>query len=233
MADHDQRPGEVHQEVLQPGHTPVVQVVGGLIQQQDVRVAEQGLGQQHLELVACLKLGHEHCVLLRRDPQAGQQRRSVALRVPAVHLGKLAFQLRGLFPVRLAEVRLRVQRVLFLHDVVQPLVAHDDRIQNRIGVVHELVLLQGAHPLVRRDAHGAGRGLQFTAQDLQERGFAGAVRANDAIAVAGQELQVRAGKQLLSAEGQRNIAYCDHFRLISCLSDSCAYSAARRSSALA
>ena len=50
VADHDDGALEVQQKVLQPVDGVDVQVVGGLVQQQDVRVAEQRLGQQHLHL---------------------------------------------------------------------------------------------------------------------------------------------------------------------------------------
>ncbi len=50
MGDHDHRVLKVDQELFQPGNGVQVQVVGRLIQKQDVRVAKQGLGQQHLHL---------------------------------------------------------------------------------------------------------------------------------------------------------------------------------------
>ena len=56
MADDDQRPGKIHQEILQPGDGPVVQVVGGLVQQQDVRISEQGLGKQQYSLTTAVGL---------------------------------------------------------------------------------------------------------------------------------------------------------------------------------
>ena len=84
MADHDQRSGEVHQEIFQPGNRAVIQVVGRLVQQQNVRIAEQRLCQQHLELFAALQVTHEGIVHFRRQTQAGQQGGRIAFCVPAV-----------------------------------------------------------------------------------------------------------------------------------------------------
>ena len=234
MADHDQRAREFHEEILKPGDGAVVQVVGRLVQQEDVRISEQRLGQQHLELVAGLELAHHHGMFFRGNSQPRQQGSGVAFRVPAVHFGKLAFQLRGLFAVRLAEVRLGVQRVFLFHDVIKPLVAHDDRIQDGIGVIHELILLQRAHPLRGRDGNGTGGRFQLSAQNFQEGGFAGAVGADNAVAVSGQEFQIRPGKEFLASESQRYIAYCNHLiDLLTCRLPVQEGSPARRISALA
>ena len=227
---------EIHQEIFQPRHGTVVQVVGRFVQQQDIRIAEQRLRQQDLEFVAGLQLAHHHGMFLSRDSEACQKRCRVALRIPAVHFREFAFQLRGFLTVGLAEVRLCIERILLLHDIIEPLVAHDDRIKHRKRIEGKVILPQHGHArtLVNGDLT-LGR-LQLTAQDLQESGFPGSVRTDDAVAVPRQELQVRAGKQFLSAEGQGNVAYCNHslylifvFRIILCVF----YSPASRTRAFA
>jgi hypothetical protein len=47
VADEQQRPGELGHVVLQPGDGLDVEVIGGFVQQQDVRLAHQGACQQH------------------------------------------------------------------------------------------------------------------------------------------------------------------------------------------
>ena len=210
MADHDQRSGEVHQEIFQPGNRAVIQVVGRLVQQQNVRVAEQCLCQQHLELFAALQVAHEGIVHFRRQTQAGQQSSRIAFCVPAVQLGKFALQLGSLFAVCFGEVRLGIQGILFLHDIVKALVAHDDSVQHRISVIFELILLQGGKPLPFRDDHGTGGRFQFAGENPQEGGFSGTVCTDNAVAVAGQEFQISAGEKLLTAEGQGKVVNCNH-----------------------
>ena len=142
--------------------------------------------------------------------QSLKQAAGVGLCLPAVHLGKLRLQLAGAHAVLVGKVLLFIQGVLFLHDVVQALVAHNDGIQHAEFIILEVVLLEHRHPLVGRDDHLAGGRLQIAGEDAQEGGLACAVRADDAIAVAGDELQVHVLKQRLPAEVQRDIVDCNH-----------------------
>ena len=199
MAHHQHRAVVVHEEVLQPDHAGQVQVVGGLVQQDDVRLAEQGLGQQHLDLLPGVHGGHHGLMKLHGDAEALQQLRRVALRLPAAQLGVLLLQLRRPQPVLVVEVRLFVDGVLLLADVVERHVAHDDGLQNGVLVVHGLVLLQHAHTGLGVDVDRALGGFDLPGDDFQKRGFARAVGADDAVAVAAGELQVRLGEQDLPA----------------------------------
>ena len=54
MRHDDQRAGEIEQEILQPVDRFDVEVVGGLVEQEDVRLAEERLREQDLDLVAAL-----------------------------------------------------------------------------------------------------------------------------------------------------------------------------------
>ena len=50
VAHYDHRAGVVHQKPFQPVDAGHVQVVGGFVQQDDVRLPEESLGQKHLHL---------------------------------------------------------------------------------------------------------------------------------------------------------------------------------------
>jgi hypothetical protein len=52
VGDQDQGAAPLEQDILQPVDGPHVQMVGGFVQQQDVRLCHQGSGQQHLPLHA-------------------------------------------------------------------------------------------------------------------------------------------------------------------------------------
>jgi hypothetical protein len=52
--------------------------------------------------------------------------------------------------------------------------------------------------------------LQLTGKDIEKRGLAGAVRADDALAVAGSELAVDVLEQDPIAEGESEVADGDH-----------------------
>ena len=58
MGDGDDGAGEIVQESLQPGHTLGIQVVGGLVQQQHVRVRQQQAAQGHPPLLAARQGAH-------------------------------------------------------------------------------------------------------------------------------------------------------------------------------
>jgi hypothetical protein len=73
VAHHQHRALIVHEKVFQPHHGGEVQVVGGLVQQYDVRISEQRLGQQHLDLQSRVHVGHLRLVEVRGHAQTLQQ----------------------------------------------------------------------------------------------------------------------------------------------------------------
>ncbi len=70
MRNHDNRIFEINQEVLQPVNGVQIQVVGGLVQQKDIRVAEQGLGQEHFHLDTAVQIPHGGIMEVRVYSQA-------------------------------------------------------------------------------------------------------------------------------------------------------------------
>ena len=210
MADHDDEALAVHDEVLQPLDGLDIQVVGGLVQEDDVRLSEEGLGQQHLHLLLGGEGAHLAVQNVIGEAKALDQAGDVALSLPAAHLGEFRLQLAGPDAVGVGEVLLLVQGVLLLHDVVEVLVAQDDGIQHGVGVVLEVVLLQNAHAVVLGDHHLAGGGLQIPGEDAQKGGLAGAVGADDAVAVAGDELEVHVLEERLAGEVQGDVVDSDH-----------------------
>ena len=70
-----------------------------------------------------------------------------------------------------------------LHDVVQPLIPHDDGVQNGVLVVGVVILLEHRHAGFGVHDDGAGGGLQIPRQNPQKGGFSRSVGADDAIAV--------------------------------------------------
>ena len=124
-------------------------------------------------------------MLLDRDAKPLQKAAGIGLRFPAVHFRELRLQLAGAKAVFLAEILFFIQRVLFLHHVIEMLIAHDDGVKDRVLIVLELVLLEDGHARIGLDRNGAGGRLKLTREDLQKRRLARAVGADDAVAVAG------------------------------------------------
>ena len=214
MGHDDDGAGVVHEEVVEPLHGGDVEVVGGLVQQQDVGVAEQGLRQQHLHLEPGVQRGHVVVVEVHPDAEALKDAGGVALRLVAAHFGVLRLKVGGPQAVLVGEVLLFVEGVHLPADVVQLLVAHDDGVHDVVGVIGVLVLPEDGHAHVGQDGHRAGGGLQLAGQDLQEGGLARAVGADDAVAVAAGELKVHVGEKGRALIAQGQVGNSDHDRLL-------------------
>ena len=89
MRDEDQRARIVAQPVFQPQDGIEVQVVGGLVQQQQVRAAHQCLGHIEAHAPATRELAHRACFVGGREAQAIHQLRGTAARVIAAGGGVL------------------------------------------------------------------------------------------------------------------------------------------------
>ena len=70
MGHHDDRVFEIDEEVLQPCDGVQIQMVGGLVQEQYVRIAKQSLGQQHFYFQAAVQVFHRGIMQLSVYPQA-------------------------------------------------------------------------------------------------------------------------------------------------------------------
>ena len=74
----------------------------------------------------------------------------------------------------------------------------------------EVILLQDPEPRTAGQAHVAGAGLLFPGHDAQQRRLAGAVGADDAVALARVELQVDVLEEDLGPVGLAEVVHRDH-----------------------
>ena len=70
MGDDDYCVLEAGEKAIQPGDGLQVELVGRLVQKQDIRVTEQGLGQQHPHLIVAVKFLHLFLTHLFRYAEA-------------------------------------------------------------------------------------------------------------------------------------------------------------------
>ena len=210
VGHHDHGVVKVDKELLQPGDGVQVQVVGGLVQKQDVRIAKEGLSQQHLYLLRAFQVLHHLVVKLRPDAKAVEKRSGVGLRLPAVHGGEFRLQLACLDPVLIGEILLGVEGLLLLHDLIESGIAHHYRIQHRVSVILEMILLEEGKPFPRRDGNLALGGLQLAGKDLEERGLSRAVGPDKAVAVPLRKFNIHIFKQRFFSNSQRHITCTDH-----------------------
>ena len=194
----------VGEEVLQPVDGFQVQVVGGLVQEQGLGVAEQGLGQQHAHLLAALQLAHGALVQVLGHAQAVQQDGRVALGGVAVLVRHDPFQFAQAHAVGVGHLGLGVDPVPLLQGLPQGLVAHDHGVHHPERVEGELVLGQHAHLPGALD--GAGGGLLLPGEQLHEGGLAAAVGAGEAVAAPGQKVVVTSSNRILAPK--RIVTFC-------------------------
>ncbi len=200
MGDDDHRAVSRVEHILQPADGMDIQVVGRLVQQQDVRVGKQRLGQQHPQLPAGGDGAHGALVLFDRDTHAQQQFAGTRLGGVAVVFGKLHLQVRHLHAVLFAHLRQRIDAIALGLHLPQLFMAHDHGIEDRVFLKAELILAQLAEALVGVEADIAGARFQVAAEDLHQRRLAAAVGADKPVAVAVAELDGDVFKKRLGAE---------------------------------
>ncbi len=184
MGNNDHGAVASHQDVFQPANGIDVQMVGGLVQKQDIRIREQRLGQQNTQFPARRNSAHGAVVLFQGNIQAQQQFASAGIGGIAVHLGELHFQVRHGHAVFLAHFSERVDTITLGFYTPELFVAHNDRINHRAVLVGKLVLAQLTQPLILVHHDLAGRRFQVAAKDFHERGLAAAIGADQTVAVA-------------------------------------------------
>ena len=64
---------KVDQELFQPADRIQVKMVGGLVEQKDIRIAEQGSCKQDFDLHVAGQILHDCLVEFRRDPESVQE----------------------------------------------------------------------------------------------------------------------------------------------------------------
>ena len=92
VRDGDERAFEVQQKIFQPFDRFQIEVVGWLVQQQGLRLAEECLRQQRAHLLAALQLAHLALVQFVGDVETLQQDRRIALGGVAVFFADNAFE---------------------------------------------------------------------------------------------------------------------------------------------
>ena len=194
------------QHALEPADGVDVEVVGRLVEQQDVRIGEQRLRQQHAQLAARRDVAHRPLVQMRGDLDAEQQFAGARLGRVAVELGDLALPVRrraGSRP-RSRPDRRRSRRAPASCSTAAR--APSARRRARGGLRRRTgpgASLPSRSPLSSATLP-RGR-LEVAAQDLHERRLAAAVGADQAVAIAVAELDRDVLEQGLGAELHRDV----------------------------
>ncbi|TLD45743.1 MAG: hypothetical protein FAZ92_02005 [Accumulibacter sp.] len=189
VRDDDHRAVALVDHVFQPADRADVEVVGRLVEEQDVRVGEQRLDQQDAQFPAGCDITHRAMVLRCRNADAEQQFAGARLGAVATVLGKTGFEVGGVHVVGLGGIRVGVDGVLLEHAGPHFLMSHHDDVDHPLLLEGELVLAQVGQAFVDVLGDVAGSRLEFACQDLHEGRLARAVGADQSIAIALAELE--------------------------------------------
>ena len=130
-------------------------MVGRLVEQDDFRLTEERLREKHFDLVAVVEGAECGVGVDVAQTQTAEQLGNVGFRVPAVQLGEFPFQLGSFDAVLLSEIRLGIERVLFLNDFIEPRIAHNNGVHDGKVVVSKVVLFEDRHSHFLRNGHFA------------------------------------------------------------------------------
>ena len=216
MRDEEQRPRIAREPLLEPHHRVQVEVVGRLVEEQQVRAGHQRLREVQAHAPAAGEACHGVRVPRVREAEPGEQRRGTRARRVAVD---------GLEAMVKIGDRVPVGRVVLLGLAQRAL----DGAELRVAVHHEL-------DRRRRDGRGflrdvrdrpAGRHrdvarlrVELAAQQREQRRLAAAVRADDADLVADVDGERRVLDQPVRAAGERDVVEAEHRLSLRCRSRS-------------
>ena len=200
-------PGYFAEPVLEPQHGVEVEVVGRLVEQQQVRAAHQRLREVEAHPPAAGKARDRIRVPRFGKAQAGQQRRGARARAVAADVVEAVMQVGQRFAVECAWSRSAAASAAF--DLAQFAVAVEHVVDRRHLDGRRLLRDVRDRPR-RRQVDRAGVGQQFVADGGEEARLAAAVRADEPDLVAGVDRQVGAFEQALGAAGEREIGDAQH-----------------------
>ncbi len=207
VRNHHQRAGVAREPVFQPHHGVEVQVVGRLIEQQQVGRAHQRLRQVQPHAPAAREARHRLLCLRHGEAEAEQQRLGARRGGVAVGVGEggVGFGL-GVAVVACFGIG---QPAL---DVAQARVAVEGVVER--AALHRGRLLRHMRDLPgRRDGHLAAVGMQLAPQQREQGRFAAAVHAHQAGALAGVECGRGMVEQHLGAALEYEVVEADHEKL--------------------
>lgn len=189
VGDRDDGAGVLREVLLQPLHGLGVQVVGGLVEQQQVGGFEQQLAQRDAATLTTGQVGD--------GPVAGRAAQGVhgllqlGVQVPRVRVVQVLLEL-----AHLVQERVRVVGRHELRDLVEaPELAHDlggavlHVLQDRLGLVQRRLLLEHTDGVAGRQERVTVGGLLDARHDLENGGLTGTVRTDHTDLRAGQEAQ--------------------------------------------
>ena len=201
MGDEQHGPIETGQRLFQPGNRADIQMVGGLVEQQQIRLGHQCLGQQHAAAPPTGELGQG---AVSRQLQATQGAVDQLLQAPAILRLERLLYMHELLEIGLV-LDVLAQVMVFGEQLADAGQAFGDHIEYRAVIRSRKLLRQFAdlQPRGTPDFAVIGRPIAF--DQAQHAGFSGAITTNDADPLASRDLPGHAVQQRRGAVGERYI----------------------------
>src|ERR1700754_2649160 len=208
MGDEDDAAGEALEEAFEPGDRLDVEMVGGLVEQKQVRVAHQRLAEQYTTLHAAGQFGE---IRVRRQFQSLDHLLHAGVQVPCV----LRFDLRLHVAKRVHVARFE-QVVIAREQVAEFAEAVRDYVEDAARGVLRHFLSEPRDARAALETDFAVVGVQVAGDELQQRGLARAVPPDDADAFAGIEGKIDLFEQERAADAEVDVEQLDkgHFTIV-------------------
>ena len=198
------------QVLLQPVDAFGVEVVGGLVEEQDVGLLQEQAAEGHAAALATAEVAHQ--LVLVGAAQGVHGAFQLLVEVPGVvgleQLGEFALAGDELVEVGVGLGEGVVHLVVLLEEVHGLLHGLLHHLLDGLGVVELGFLLQVAHAVARREDHLALVVLVHSGDDFHQAGLAAAVEADDADFGSVEEAQVYVFQYL--AAGRNELAHAHH-----------------------
>ena len=211
MRNQQQRAGIILQIILQPEQREQVEVVGRLVQQQQIRLHHQQPRQARAHDPAAAHLPRLPVEVRVAITQAAQHLLRLGLHLRVVQLVVLRVRLQIFRAGHIARLLQFVQPLFQPGQLLHPAGRH---IQHRFLAQRLALLRQMAHHRPFIALHDARVRLPLLENDGEERRFARAVRADQRDAVAIIDLQRGVLEESAPANGHLKITNCQHEKRI-------------------
>ena len=204
MGDDQQRTGVGQQPAFKPQHGVEVEVVGGFVQQQDVRRAHECLRQRQPYAPAAGESVDGACLVFGREPEAGHERGGATARRPAT----------GDVEVRVSRadtstITTAFGRCHLAFSGAHGGVAIHHEFHGSAAIRRHFLRHAGQH-LARGPLHVAGVRMQFTGDQGEQARLAGTVGADDAGAVATEQAEAGVLEEGARAAAEGDLSEVNH-----------------------
>ena len=156
------------------------------------------MGEQHAQFETRRDFAHRAGVAGEGNTHPQQQLAGARLGSVAIEFSEARLQFSRVHIVSFGRVGVGVNGVFFMHHLPHFVVTHHHHIDHALVFIRELILAQPCHAFVRVERDVAAARFKHPGQNFHESGFAAAVGADQAIAVAVAEFDGNVFEQGLS-----------------------------------